>query len=1256
MALIRQAGTFTDRFGNDVAIATGDNADTFLGSGDAYIEIDDVRSISFTQLTVNGTVANANTINFDGATVAANALVGQYFLNGGEAYRITANTASSITIDSTISLANDDTLQVGGSIYAINRTIRVQSGGALRQHPTAGNSSLAGRHINFINCNIIFEAGSSLGPGTSVEAARAFSGHVSGGQAATTSINFIGCDATFEGATTTLQTVSTDWVDSNVRVTNQFIGFNFVFNRNPGSRTDNTLIETLATTVQEWNFYGNPEILSDVVLSGFRLRTGSGAGDQTVLAPNLLFGNLTPNNFYSFNSSSGANPGFHHPGFTYIASAVAPLALTSRTSSQFTGNTFVVNHYGYDPTFYDSGLLTADSLIQGARIRMTSNANIGPRSGTNVAGSIVASAKAQTTINEFLTNAQGRMVSNRFSGDGGNNFITGYFDYTQSLNVGTAGATSFGATQAGQSVADGVGIFPLQVWRAGTGFDTTNNVEVRSYSHDLNIDNDISISDYSTGDFIPIDTTNVVAPSLIGSRVKPANINADLESTSSSVTAGATTMNVSFSEANQAVALIYWGLTASNVSFSLNNVTYDGSITLTTTDGTTTGVFTISSGTLPTIAEDTVITFIGDNTSRFTTFTANSTVSLNDIGNALRALWANYEVNANQGTTLQTGNFDETTYPTRIHIRSAAETTGANTWQETWGGARVASAGSGGQIRIAVLGNGIAGKDDDLYASLPGARTYNFAGLPLSDVPLQAQERLARIGNVHNVTLQSGLDGAGPSGANDFYDIQFEDANRTITGLTTLSPGVNRAATQAVINLPTTIGDADSDITLTRGRIIQTFGSGATVGTEGIRDNSNWTNFSTTADVNTTVMPNITINGGTHAMVVSGHNTSDVVWDFSNVETISIDLPAALPTNLVRINTGGNADQRATLRTWLVSQVGEGNFSEATTADTAPTSGYWLVAPVAGTYDYDVTIPTTKAGWYAVRQTLDGTETEMTAPTAFAAGANVSFTASSSTYSLGDSFDIFIGYESAVGNGGDDAFYRRTQNIPFPATAGSITANEPITVGYPARNANAPNANETAVYDAASTSTVGLVNITNTTDDAGLDVSGDRAVGLALNVVNSLQYFSLWYTSAHTNDTTADGITIGDNNTVIWNTDIITFQSGDVVNASLPAQGGGPDVAAEVPVQHFVRGWSAAGTSTGAFSNARAGVAEVNGSVAGSASLVQVQEASAAGSTSLVTKIDDVLENQTEVANAYNENPLLADAGRAIDLPNKIES
>ena len=396
------------------------------------------------------------------------------------------------------------------------------------------------------------------------------------------------------------------------------------------------------------------------------------------------------------------------------------------------------------------------------------------------------------------------------------------------------------------------------------------------------------------------------------------------------------------------------------MSFSFNNVTYDGSITLTTTDGTTTGVFTIGSGTLPTIAEDTIITFIGDNTSRFTTFTADSTVSLNDVGNALRALWSQYTVNANQGNVLQTGNFDETTYPTRIHIRTVAET-GNNEWQEDWGGARVASAGSGGQIRIAVLGNGIAGADDDLYDTLPGARTYNFAGLPLSNVSLTAQERLARVGNVHNVTLVAGLDGDATYTNKSYFDIQFETDSNTITGNTTLTPGSARPDAEAVINLPTVVGDADSVISLTRGRIIQSFVTNfSTVNVEGIRENSVWNGMSTTSDVNTTLMPTITINGGTHAMVVSGENTTAATWTFADVPAISIDLPTTLPSGLVTIVTNAtDADsvQRDIVRAWLVAQVGEGNFSEeplAINGGTPPTEGYWLLPAVIPAREYSI--------------------------------------------------------------------------------------------------------------------------------------------------------------------------------------------------------------------------------------------------------------------------------------------------------------
>ena len=343
-----------------------------------------------------------------------------------------------------------------------------------------------------------------------------------------------------------------------------------------------------------------------------------------------------------------------------------------------------------------------------------------------------------------------------------------------------------------------------------------------------------------------------------------------------------------------------------------------------------------------------------DNSPNFDSFTADSTVSLNDIGNALRAGWASYNVNANQGTVLQTGNFNETTYPTRIHIRTAAET-GGNTWQDPKWGVKVASAGSGGQIRIAVLGNGIAGKDDDLYETLPGARTYNFAGLPLSNVVLGAQERLARIGNIHNVELSSGLDGTGPSGSNDFYDIQFETDSNTITGLTTLTPGSARIASQAVINLPTVVGDSASDVTLTRGRIIQSYagGSGNTIGVEGIRDNSSWVNFSTSTDVTSTVLPNVTINGGTHGFTIGGLNTSTAVWEFLNMEAnaMNMTLPAGTPTPLVRINTDNQAGNLANyneVKRWLDAEVARDStisYSNVRLDETAPTTGYWLVAP-----------------------------------------------------------------------------------------------------------------------------------------------------------------------------------------------------------------------------------------------------------------------------------------------------------------------
>ena len=766
--------------------------------------------------------------------------------------------------------------------------------------------------------------------------------------------------------------------------------------------------------------YGAPGLIENLsTLEGTLLNSQNGGGGYILTEPSFeqirfdATGNIEQQVRYL--TQSGSNAVFQVIGpWTPLGNAQADNlgnAGTTRnvysTRNDNSSTCGVINYYGWQKRFFEDVAQTIPIL--GARVRVRTDAtlvaaNYLPATSVDAAdlGTFLnGKTSGEDIINEFISTAQGTLAidsNTRFTSDGSTaGLSTGVIDWLQlsaKTDTGASTATSF----PGVSIEDGMVIAPIQsstddAWRS---YDS--RYQARSYTHDIDID-DPQNGTIGTGEgnqpgdtSVPIDRVNIIGASLIGSRIKPANINADLESTSSSVTAGATTMNVSFSEANQAVALIYWGLTASNVSFSLNNVTYDGSITLTTTNGTTTGVFTISSGTLPTIAADTAIIFIGDNTSRFTTFTADSTVSLNDIGNALRAGWASYNVNANQGTQLQTGAFNETTYPTRIHIRTAAET-GGNTWQDPKWGVKVASAGSGGQIRIAVLGNGIAGKDDDLYETLPGARTYNFAGLPLSNVVLGAQERLARVGNVHNVELTSGLDSAGPSGANDYYDIQFELDTNTITGLTTLTPGSGRVATQAVINLPTVVGDADSDITLTRGRIIQSFSSGATVGVEGIKNNSIWTGMSTTSDVNSTILPTITITGGTHAMVISGANTTAATWTFRDIPTMTIDLPTALPTGLVTIDTGAtDADQtqRDIVRAWLVSQVGASNFSEeplAVNGGTPPTSGYWLLPAVIPAREYsiqplsytnagrlEVINNTTKASIEIVNVTAGGTE------------------------------------------------------------------------------------------------------------------------------------------------------------------------------------------------------------------------------------------------------------------------------------------
>ena len=96
----------------------------FVESTEARIfHADDLASDSRTLL-VNGAVTNAATVNFDGGTVASGALAGRYVLIGSVRARVTANTASSLTLDTAVT-ASDNAVIYPGEAGAQGRDVYV---------------------------------------------------------------------------------------------------------------------------------------------------------------------------------------------------------------------------------------------------------------------------------------------------------------------------------------------------------------------------------------------------------------------------------------------------------------------------------------------------------------------------------------------------------------------------------------------------------------------------------------------------------------------------------------------------------------------------------------------------------------------------------------------------------------------------------------------------------------------------------------------------------------------------------------------------------------------------------------------------------------------------------------------------------------------------------------------------------------------------------------------------------------------------
>ena len=335
------------------------------------------------------------------------------------------------------------------------------------------------------------------------------------------------------------------------------------------------------------------------------------------------------------------------------------------------------------------------------------------------------------------------------------------------------------------------------------------------------------------------------------------------------------------------------------------------------------------------------------------------------------------------------------------------------------------------------------------------------------------------------------------------------------------------------------------------------------------------------------------LDGGSYTTALTGTITTAQTWEWNNLTANSIDFNISTLTGggIITIETN-NVTSRTEAQRWVA------------TLTTLQQSRFEVEAPpLTETF----TIPTSTGGTYAVRQIRGGVETQHTAPTAFVSGGTVTFTLSdggSTPFVSGtDSIRVYLKYDSDISSNPNVVYVPTTQAITF-GSGGAIS--EPAVVGYPARNAITPNANEQLVSINS-----GAITLTNGTDDTPITIPSARGAGAATVLANTLPFFTAWYNDNQGGAVTNTGIVYQDNNAIQWD-DTFTFQSGNETSSSLEPTAGGTNIAVNTFTVHTINGYSTAGT-TALQSLSRAGAAEVVGLADVSAALSTVQEAAGGG-------------------------------------------
>ena len=452
-------------------------------------------------------------------------VTGDTFTNRfGTAHDLTAADDSNTlfgTTDDVITVTNARNFSATGQYFIFEKKI-IFSGTAATMYLTSnGTTNNTGYHCDFINCDITLVGTDADGFGVAAvsnSANRSRDGRVASGAASTASVNLIGCVFDLYDWTGTKQFVLTDIIDSEIRFGVDRTNDPAVLNQNRGARNINITETYINTNLAEHNFYGAPANYDSPVVSGARLRIGSGAGTEQILIPDLqqevgqTVGS-TGKQYWSFGTNN--DTGFVVAGFRKVLDVAndSPLGASEWNSNGTQGR--VVYCQQFRPrTFTNPSLATN---VQNVDFQITSNANI-PFSGSF--NNIQASARSQNYISRFTTNAEGTLVPVEYSLNNGGTYTTGFLNYGQNETSATTTGDTFISTVEGQTLGNRTTLIPIQIWQSqsannAAGFAPTNTLDVRSFGNDIQVLETIQDSNFNEGDAILGMQRNFLGESLI---------------------------------------------------------------------------------------------------------------------------------------------------------------------------------------------------------------------------------------------------------------------------------------------------------------------------------------------------------------------------------------------------------------------------------------------------------------------------------------------------------------------------------------------------------------------------------------------------------------------------------------------------------------------------------------------------------------------------------------------------------------------